>query len=112
MHARLPPPPGIGAYNFIGAEVRRPDSLLWVFGIQRRARHLARGPPAHTLLIQMSARVFEALHAVSFVTAPGGPAADGLSGFLTRGALACASGLLHNHLARPSDHSGRLALSF
>lgn len=49
--------------------------------------------------------VFEALHVVSFVTTPPGPAVDGLSGFLARGGMACALGLVHNHLLCLSDHS-------
>ncbi len=36
---------------------------------------------------------------------PSGSAVDSLSGFLTRGALACALGLVHNHLVCLSDHS-------
>lgn len=35
---------------------------------------------------------------------PSGSAVDSLSGFLTRAALACALGLVHNHLVCLSDH--------
>lgn len=56
-------------------------------------------------------RAFEALHGVSFVMGPSGSAVDSLSGFLTRGVLACALGLVHNHLVCLSDHSLRFFIS-
>lgn len=100
--------------QFICREVSRP---LVLFGIHCHARLqylMHRMEERWTGLIWTYSNecVFEALHVANFVMAPPGPAVDGLSGFLTRGVMACALGLVHNHLLCLSDHAPLLLCLF
>lgn len=101
--------------KFIGREVREPAVLLEIHGHALAAVLRAQDERVqcrtHLNLFKWEC-VFEALHGVSFVMVPSGSAVDSLSGFLKRGALAFALGLIHNHFVCFSDHSLRFFIPF